>query len=177
MGRSAVRLSVLFWLLFLAAAGCSQASQNKASSRNLPSGTSTVSVEAMREDAPSCPVTTPNGSTPPGAVPSDSYHGNGALWTALWSEGRVAVPRQRVLADGSLTMKFPWWRGVQGHLIVEGRRLDAPAPPLRAEVLDGYGDRGFQATDLIFPTEGCWEVTGRVGNASLTFVTLVVKGE
>jgi len=35
----------------------------------------------------------------------------------------------------------------------------------------------MQPTELIFPTEGCWEVTGRVGDASLTFVTLVVRGE
>jgi hypothetical protein len=28
---------------------------------------------------------------------------------------------------------------------------------------------------LSFPTEGCWEVTGAVGDAELTFVTLVLK--
>jgi len=48
-------------------------------------------------------------------------------------------------------------------------------PPLRARIPDGYGDTGFQATALIFPTEGCWEVTGKVGEASRTFVTRVVK--
>ncbi len=50
-----------------------------------------------------------------------------------------------------------------------------PAPPLRADIPEGYGLSGFQASGVIFPTEGCWEVTGRVGNVSLTFVTLVVK--
>jgi hypothetical protein len=34
---------------------------------------------------------------------------------------------------------------------------------------------GFHATALIFPTAGCWEVTGRVGDASLTFVVEVEK--
>jgi len=38
-----------------------------------------------------------------------------------------------------------------------------------------YGDAGFQASGVIFPTEGCWQVTGRVGTASLTFVTVVLK--
>jgi hypothetical protein len=38
-----------------------------------------------------------------------------------------------------------------------------------------YGDIGFQPSYLIFSTPGCWEVTGRVGEASLTFVTRVVK--
>jgi hypothetical protein len=36
------------------------------------------------------------------------------------------------------------------------------------------GAAGFQATGISFPTAGCGEVTGRVGTASLTFVTLVV---
>jgi hypothetical protein len=33
----------------------------------------------------------------------------------------------------------------------------------------------FQASAVTFPTEGCWNVTGRAGEASLTFVTLVLK--
>jgi hypothetical protein len=74
-------------------------------------------------------------------------------------------------------MKFLWWRGVRGKLTIQGQRLDAPAPPLRADIPGGYGDTGFQATGLIFPTEGCWEVTGKVGESSLTFVTRVVKVE
>ena len=39
----------------------------------------------------------------------------------------------------------------------------------------GYGEKGFQPSALFFPTEGCWEVTGRVRDATLTFVTIVVK--
>jgi len=58
---------------------------------------------------------------------------------------------------------------------MHGKRLDAPAPPLRAIIPEGYGDTGFQATGLIFPTEGCWEVTGEVGDTRVTFVTRVVK--
>jgi hypothetical protein len=82
-----------------------------------------------------------------------------------------------VLEDGSLAMKFPWWRGVKGKLSIEGRRLDASAGPLRASIPDGYGDTGFQATSLIFPTPGCWEVSGKVGKVTLTFVVQVVKLE
>ncbi len=127
---------------------------------------------------PACPVTLANGRTPPGERRSAGLHGNDALWTALWPDG-VVVFRPGgsgfVLADGSLQMKFPWWRGVRGPLTVEGRRIDAPAPPLRARIPGGYRDSGFQATGLIFPTPGCWEVTGRAGEASLTFVVMVVK--
>lgn len=126
---------------------------------------------------PLCPVTIANGEVPPGEQPSAGRHGNGALWTSLWSEGTVIFRPGGsgfVLPDGSLQMKFPWWRGVPGPLRIEGRRLDAPAPPLRARIPAGYS-KAFQATGLIFPTPGCWELTGRVGDASLTFVVAVVK--
>lgn len=126
---------------------------------------------------PPCPVTAPNGSTPPGEQPSPDQHGNGQIWTGLWPEGKVVFepggPGQ-ILPDGSLTMKWWWWRGIEGQLTIEGRRLDASAPPLQADIPEGYGEIGFQAAGLIFPSAGCWEVTGRVGEAELTFVTLVV---
>ncbi len=105
-------------------------------------------------------------------------HGNAALSTVLWPEGKVVFKPGGagfVLENGALSMKFPWWRLVRGRLTIEGRRLDGPAPPLRAWIPDGYGEIGFQATALIFPTPGCWEVTGRVAKQSLTFVTLVER--
>jgi hypothetical protein len=58
-------------------------------------------------------------------------------------------------------------------LRIDGVRLDASAPPLRADIPPGYGPTGFQATELTFPTHGCWQVIGRVGNASLKFAVLV----
>jgi hypothetical protein len=37
---------------------------------------------------------------------------------------------------------------------------------------DDRGPTGFQPSTLIFPTAGCWKVTGRIDDrASLTFVT------
>ena len=97
-----------------------------------------------------------------------------------WPEGTVVFRpggAGQILPDGSLSMKFGWTRGkgLRGKLKIHGRRLDAPAPPLGSRIPDGYGDTGFQATALIFPTEGCWEVTGEVGETNLTFVTRVVK--
>ena len=124
-----------------------------------------------------CPVTLPNGETPPGERRSPAHHGNGALWTALPADGKIWAAPMYILPDGSIDIKFPWWRGVgvHGALDITGRRLDMSAPPLRAYIPEGYGLSGFQASGVIFPTEGCWEVTGSVGNVSLTFVTLVVK--
>jgi hypothetical protein len=129
---------------------------------------------------PPCPVTVPNSSTPPGETSSGLNHGNGKIWTVLWPEGTVRFEPGgpgEILPDGSLAMKFPWWRGegVVGPLQIEGKRLDGDAPPLQADIPEGYGDTGFQASGLIFPSEGCWQVTGRVGEAELTFVTRVIK--
>lgn len=125
-----------------------------------------------------CPVTIPNGNAPPGQQ-ADSYsYGNGALRTWLWPNGTVVFspggPGLQ-LQDGSLQMKLPWWRGVRGALKITGRRIDGDAPPLRAHIPSGYSDVGFQATSIIFSTPGCWEVTGSVGDASLTFITRVVR--
>jgi hypothetical protein len=76
--------------------------------------------------------------------------------------------------DGSIRAKLGWWRVVHGRLRISGTRLDAQAPPLRADVPDGYGDFGFQATEITFPTSGCWRVTGRVANSAITFVVQVL---
>ncbi len=119
----------------------------------------------------SCPITTPNNSQPPGSTFGAVFHGNDELWVGLWDSNVVVWEPE---PNGSIDAKFGWWRGVEGKLAIEGRRLDASAPPLRAHVPDGYGITGFQATGILFPSAGCWEVTGRVGDASLTFVTLVV---
>jgi hypothetical protein len=130
-----------------------------------------------------CPVTKPNGKIAPGQTQETmggQWYGNGDMWTLLWPDGTVKLVSPggpgEVLEDGSLSMKFPWWLGprAEGKLTITGKRLDASAPPLRARIPDGYGPH-FQATGLVFPTEGCWEVTGRAGHASLTFVTRAVK--
>jgi hypothetical protein len=134
-------------------------------------------TDAMLERAKSCPITQPNGNDPEGSGNVDGF-GNDALWTnvEMWSfDGTVPVDLGHILPSGELgQMKWAWFRYVPGKLTIEGRRLDAPALPLRAEIPDGYGMTGFQVSGLIFPTGGCWEVIGRVGNESLTFVTFVI---
>lgn len=123
-----------------------------------------------------CEVTSPNGQVGRGV--SFGNHGNDALSVGLWTDGTIIFAPDGpggVLEDGSLAMKFPWYRYIEGELIIEGRRLDADAPALRASVSPYYGTTGLQVGSLIFPTPGCWEVTGRVGNENLTFVTRVIR--
>ena len=128
---------------------------------------------------PPCAVTLPNGQGAFREQPSPGLYGTGALSVAPWPNGTVVFEPNGpgfVMRDGSLGMKWGWRRGVRGQLKIEGRRLDGAAPPLESQIACcGYGDIGFQPTYLIFPLPGCWEVTGRVGDASLTFVTRVVK--
>lgn len=149
---------------------------------------STTSQRTDKTAPATCPVTLPRKAP---LAPSEaaklfgagSAHWHGALFVGgLWPDGTVVFQPGGsgfILPDGSLSMKFGWFRGagLRGKLTIHGKRLDASAPPLRADIPEGYGDTGFQATGLIFPTEGCWEVTGKVGETSLTFVTRVVKIE
>jgi hypothetical protein len=148
---------------------------------------SAASQSANHPAPTSCPVTLPHKRT--GPIDAMSFFEPGTShWKpvlilgpfGLWPEGTVVFrpggPGE-ILPDGSLSMKFGWTRGegLRGKLKLHGRRLDAPAPPLRGRIPEGYGDTGFQATALIFPTEGCWEVTGEVGDSRVTFVTRVVR--
>jgi hypothetical protein len=121
-----------------------------------------------------CPVTTGNGKTPPGEAQSTLNFGNGRLWTVLWPNGLVFVPPDDIGPDGSLGMKFPWWRGpdVHGALHIQGHELTLGLP-VRAEISNSYGDTGFQASGIIFPIDGCYEIVGEAGGVELTFVTLV----
>jgi hypothetical protein len=134
-------------------------------------------------DARHCPVTT--GHPVPSTTPWrdslfgwSSAYGNGLLWVgSLWPRGVVIITPDNAGPDGRLGMKFGWYLTASGFLAITGRRLDAPAPALSAEISQGDApSSGFRASGVIFPTEGCWQVTGSAGRASLTFVTFVIRG-
>lgn len=150
-----------------------------ASSERAASQALFVSQPLPTSVAPECPVTIPNGNVPPyNPFPNPSlHHGNGALWTVLTPDGVLRVDSRFTQPDGSIRMKFMWWRAGEGAgpLSIEGRRLDASAPPAIASIPSGYNDDGFQASSITFPTEGCWEITGKAGTSSLTFVLFVVR--
>jgi hypothetical protein len=122
-----------------------------------------------------CPVTVPNGSKPPGQPRSVPWHGNGLLWAAwLNPDGIYTVPRDRLSRDGSIGAKLIWATSPPRRApAVSGQRLDAPAPPLQ---MLGANMGSFSnaanpswATPVVFPTPGCWRVTARVGDVSLTY--------
>ncbi len=133
----------------------------------------------------SCPVTVPKRKARPtgGIGAADFNYGSTRLRAELyWPRGTLAagtLPDGGSMAvvnpDGSISAKVGWWRGHDGRLTIEGRRLDATAPPLVADVPDGYGSSGLQPTGLTFPTIGCWRIVGKVGTARLAFVVRVTK--
>jgi len=144
-----------------------------AAMKGAPSSGAGNPVPVSARVSSSCPVTLPNGHPP--YDPTSASFGNGSIWVSVYPWGVVLARPTDVASDGSIGIKFPWYRAAIGRrLSITGRRIDAPAPPLRSDVPSGY-HANFQASRVTFPTQGCWKVTGRVGRKSLTFVTLVIK--
>jgi hypothetical protein len=172
----------------LAACGASEPARPAGVATTAPASTAPASTGAAGQprrvtlaDAKDCPVTLPRSVGPRGVSPDAFFgwgasYGNGTLWVGgLWPHGVIDADPDFVAEDGSVGMKFGWWRKAGGKLRITGRRLDGPAPPARGFVPDGYGATGFQSSGVEFPTEGCWEVTGTLPTTSLRFVTFVIK--
>jgi hypothetical protein len=138
------------------------------------------SLSSMLQDCAVTPYLT-NFPTGPGTMTisngdwpvsfTETWYGNDALWAGL---GPSTVGRWFAGEGGN---KVLWVREIAGRLTVEGRRIDADAPPLTVSVPDGYGDQGIQASGVVFPTEGCWEVVGKVAERELRFVVAVLPEE
>ncbi len=83
--------------------------------------------------------------------------------------GQVSPEDSSLVSGSRWNASSSWQTSVRGPFLVQGRRLDGPArrcgPSMRTGQLVAPG---FHATALILRTAGCWEVTGRVGDASLT---------
>ncbi len=131
------------------------------------------------ETTQSCPVTLPNANRPPGQPRTVPWYGNGLLWAGVASDGVYAVSPDRVAADGSIGNKLLWvttppWRAPT----VSGERLDSSAPPLRALGANrgSFSDAANPSfmTPVVFAAAGCWRVSARLGDVSLTYVVNVV---
>lgn len=127
----------------------------------------------------SCPVTKPNGNAPPGQPRTVSWHGNGFLWAGLDRDGTLTAKPDQVEPDGSIVDKLLWvttppW----AKPTVTGERIDADAPPLRVVRVNTGSFSGAanasHMTPVGFPTAGCWRLTARLGDLSLTYVVRVV---
>lgn len=130
----------------------------------------------------SCPVTIPNGDVPPfgnlGFFPGPIFHGDNGIWASFGADGTVAWQPAMGNGPGAYGVKFLWFHDerARGHLQVTGTFLGGGAPPLVAEVPDGYGEVGYQASGLIFSRFGCWRVTASAGGSSMTFTIWLYEG-
>lgn len=131
-----------------------------------------------------CPVTTTTVPVPsevrferpvPWAREESGWFGSSDLWVSLPPDGILPTIVSEEDPDQFRT-KFAWWRVSPGDLAVETRRPGADHA-IEGSVPDGYGETGFNPSGLIFDGEGCWEVTGRVSEASLSFVVWVCETE
>jgi hypothetical protein len=128
-----------------------------------------------RSVTPMCPVTVPNGSAPPGERRAPHFHGNGLLWTGFAPNSPIG----RLDDDGTYFDKLLWWTTIlYAPLTFRALRLDAAAPPPRWKANEGgFAGSTFRgttwATALWFPSAGCWRLTTRVGDVSLTVVVRV----
>ncbi len=116
-----------------------------------------------------CAITRPNGG----------MFGNESLSVVL-PDTRTLIFRPGgpgfVDDDGALGMKVGWGLHERGTLFVTGRRLDGVASPARAYTSRGYDNYiGGMSLYLVFPTPDCWEITGTLNEASLTFIVQVGK--
>lgn len=185
--------SLLFMLLVALLAGCAspaQSLQEGPTSTNAPQATDTPQVEVLSSTPPEdCPVTTaakqdsfkaPEPYAPDAPWEDIFWYGTDNLWTALNADGVWSG-----LPDNpeGYTQKIMWWSDLyvlKDELVpaleVTGHRLDAEAPPLKT-----YGATNAYAADIgdamltgvDFPTQGCWEITGRYRESELTFVVWV----
>lgn len=148
------------------------------------SATATPEANLATASVADCPITQPNNVPPPphlehyaGKGGTSSYYEDG-MWVGVGPgiHYTSADTANFLKADGSMAIKFWWTRGdgLEGKVVVFGERLDSDAPPLAQEDLERqYGSIGFTPLIIIFPTAGCWEITGTTGEHTLTFVVLL----
>ena len=140
----------------------------------------------------SCPVTKPPGHpfVPPSPYPTlldpgSFWFGTEKLWTVLHSDGTwKGLPHYRP-TDTAFRQKLFWWRkGFDGRKVplpmlkITGKRLDSPAPSLEVNGQANASwtndqEHPFIVSGIDIPTLGCWEITGRLEDAELSFVVWV----
>lgn len=116
--------------------------------------------------------------TPPAQYPTNTgqgfWYGTNALWVKLpLSHGRVTKGIANKLFVWS--QGFHWQTDPKPYLIVTGKRLDGDAPAIaEAGGTSAYsGAKALMLSGVVFPTEGCWELSIFHAGHVLTFVLSV----
>lgn len=124
-------------------------------------------------DSGGCEVTVAQGGVPesvrdfqqpvPWVEREQGWVFNDALAVNLPPDG--VLPALEADDGEGLRIKFPWWRLVAG-LLTAFSEPAAGGTQVPALVPEGYGEGGFQPSDLRFSESGCWRVTGEIAENS-----------
>lgn len=170
------RLHKLFLLLVIlfsiVMTGCTAANSGDEAQTLTTSAASSVESTS----ANSCSVTEAMWVKPPedSAVQGSAEYGyyfvneERSIWASAWWTGA----EENYLNTSEDGIKVGWFRPAGATLEISGQRIDGQAPPLEANVPCCYPTQ-FQATGLMFPTEGCWKVTAQAADEALSFVVWI----
>jgi hypothetical protein len=172
-------LTLFLWLLVSVTCTSALPAESISATRSSTTPQMVEQADPQQADEPAskaCRPTEPVWAKPPkdAAVQNSPEFGyyfvneDRSMWASAWWVDQEAFP-WRVSEEG---IKVGWFRPAGATLEITGQRLDGPAPPLEAHVPCCYPTR-FQATGLIFPTEGCWAVTAKAAESELSFVVWI----
>lgn len=134
-----------------------------------PEAGQTQPVTARPSLESTCPVTQPVQATPANDPNADPF--GAGPWYINVDRSVWAIAGHWV--EGGKGNKVLWIRPQGTNLAVSARRLDGDdGRPFRANIPCCY-PTGFQASQIYFPTSGCWEITATAGRSALRFVTRV----
>lgn len=196
-----MKRSIFFVLiLMLTLAGCTSKAESAPvktqedyrMSTDVPSSsdlTATAEADIAASVPPAdCPVTLPSEPTfkapepyfADAPWPAIFWYGTEHLWTALPATG---VWEDLPHDEHGYGQKVMWWSSLyvlkdelEPALVVSAKRLDGKAPPFEFEGATNASAKDIgdaMLTGVAFPTEGCWEVTGKYKKSGLTFVVWI----
>lgn len=138
-----------------------------------------------------CPVSRPSSHRPLPPSPSVRFingeylpgnsngYGNADLWTGLPVNGQLVT--NRLPGHKGYVAMMGWWLVHPGKLTVTATKLDgSPHGPSHGFAADvrttAYSAHdGFRLSRMVFPSRGCWRITGIMrGRHPLTFTVHVV---
>ena len=136
---------------------------------------------AFAQTGVACPVTQSPAGTDAGRASAGMWrHGSETFGVFLPGDGRW---RGMPASERYRNKVFFYREGYDGSreprpaLIVHGRRLDGPAPPVTIERATNAHHPDFGGWSMLtlveFPEAGCWEVTGEYGRDAVSFVVRV----
>ena len=181
-----MRFLVFLFLSMLLFSACNSQDSGRGIMDAEPMGkdvSSLLNAEQPTRPISECPVTK-NGAasfvptSPELSISSGQFwFGTGTLWTSLPESGEWnGLPHTR---DGYSQKTFWWSEGYSAldepnpELKVSGKRLDSPTVVLKTSpaahaIASDIGSA--MLSGVVFPSTGCWEITGQYKGGSLTYV-------